>query len=250
MILLKLKKHFLFLAVSLVTLSGCTIQNEITQEETTQSQATIENQIEKEKINKLENQSYINSSILHYPEINTTELLSTLDIETLLNTELTLESKTPTILVTTTHSQEIYKDGRSITVLAEELATFLEEKYAVQTICLKRPEMAESEVVTFAEMETEIQNLLKENPNINLIIDLHRDASPRDTSIILNGQTIAPILLVNGLCIDPEIGTIGSSKEYQNPYINQNLAISLKVKDQADKMFPELLKPIALSALS
>lgn len=242
---MKLKKHFLFFTVSLVILSGCTTQNEITQEETAQSKVTIENQIEKEKTNKLENQEYINPIIIHYPEINTTEMISTLDLEALLNEELTLESKTPTILITTTHSREIYKDGKNITTLAEKLASLLEETYDVQTICLK----TESELVTsFAEMEVEVQKVLKEKPDIQFMIDLHRDGSSVDTSISLNGQTVAPILLINGLCVDPEIGTIGSSKAYHNPYMNENLTISLKVKEQADKTFPDLIKPIALSA--
>ena len=42
------------------------------------------------------------------------------------------------------------------------------------------------------------------------------------------------------------MGTIGSLKEYPNPYIYQNLSLSTQIKVRGDEMTPDLIEPITL----
>lgn len=228
------------------TLSGCTTKNETV--EVAENQSTLPVKLTQSNITNEDKSSYIsfNHFILQYPNIDTTNLMDSIDLETLINKEMNISQDTPTILLTSTHSQEIYSDGKSIIEVGNYLANLLENKYQVQTIYLTNPEKPIDQT-SYVDMEREVQKVLEENPNIKVMIDIHRDGSPEYTSVVLNGQNNAQILLVNGLCIDPEIGTIGSSKEYENPYIEQNLTFSFKLKEQADQLSSELVQPIYLT---
>ena len=83
-------------------------------------------------------------------------------------------------------------------------------------------------------------NLLYDK-NIELVIDLHRDAvGAGDTygpTVMINGQRVAQIMFV--------IGTDGGGLEHPN-WI-QNLKIAMKIQAKANEMYPGLFKPMILT---
>lgn len=83
-------------------------------------------------------------------------------------------------------------------------------------------------------------NLLYDK-NIELVIDLHRDAvGAGDTygpTVMINGERVAQIMFV--------IGTDGGGLEHPN-WI-QNLKIAMKIQAKANEMYPGLFRPIILT---
>ena len=68
-----------------------------------------------------------------------------------------------------------------------------------------------------------LEPYLQENPDIQVIIDLHRDGVPEDRHLVteINGKPTAQILFYNGLSYTTSKGSL----DYlPNPYIQQNLA--------------------------
>lgn len=70
-----------------------------------------------------------------------------------------------------------------------------------------------------------LNKILKENPSIEVVIDLHRDSGDSKTTII-DGVETAQIMLFNGLCRDPD----GPLPKLENPYLQDNLAFSLQLQ--------------------
>ncbi len=75
---------------------------------------------------------------------------------------------------------------------------------------------------------------------------MHRDGGIKPTAITIHNEMMAKININNGLCIDSEIGTIGSLKEYPNPYIYDNLSLSIQTKILGDTLYPNLVNKINL----
>ena len=77
-----------------------------------------------------------------------------------------------------------------------------------------------------------LEPYLQENPDIQVIIDLHRDGVPEDRHLVteINGKPTAQILFYNGLSYTTSKGSL----DYlPNPYIQQNLAFSFQLEYQA-----------------
>ena len=91
----------------------------------------------------------------------------------------------------------------------------------------------------------EIQKILKENPSIEMVIDLHRDGVREDTHLVteINGKPTAKIMFFNGLS---RTRTNGKVTILENPYIQNNLALSLQMKIAAEKMYPGFTRNIYL----
>ena len=84
-----------------------------------------------------------------------------------------------------------------------------------------------------------INEIKKQNPNSELIIDLHRDAlsnSEYGPTVKLGDETVSQLMFV--------IGTDGGGLEHPNWLYNFKLAI--KIQEKANEMYPGLFKPIIL----
>ena len=93
-----------------------------------------------------------------------------------------------------------------------------------------------------------IEEVLKENPTIEIVIDLHRDGVPEDRKLVteINGKPTAQIMFYNGLSYTADGGQV----DYlPNPYIQDNLAFSFQLEYQAAQYYPELYRGIYLAAL-
>ena len=93
-----------------------------------------------------------------------------------------------------------------------------------------------------------IEEVLKENPTIEIVIDLHRDGVPEDRKLVteINGKPTAQIMFYNGLSYTADGGQV----DYlPNPYIQDNLAFSFQLEYQAAQYYPEFYRGIYLAAL-
>lgn len=91
-----------------------------------------------------------------------------------------------------------------------------------------------------------LEPFLQENPDIQVIIDLHRDGVPEGRHLVteINGKPTAQILFYNGLSYTTSKGTL----DYlPNPYIQQNLAFSFQLEYQAAEYYPEFYRGIYLA---
>lgn len=164
---------------------------------------------------------------------------------------LTTTSDEPQILIYHTHSQEMYKDSTSGDVMTgvvgcgEYLAEILREKYGLNVIHHTGQYDAETRDHAYSKAAPALEKLLEENPSIEVVIDLHRDAVKEGTHLVqeVQGVKMAPLMFFNGLSYLSGKGEINYLK---NPYIQDNLAFSLQMKLAAMEYYPDLTRPIYL----
>ena len=90
-----------------------------------------------------------------------------------------------------------------------------------------------------------IQQVLADNPMIEVVIDLHRDEVLEGRKLVmdLNGKQTAQFMFFNGLSYTKAHGDI----DYlQNPYIDENLAFSFQMQVIANEYYPGLTRRIYL----
>lgn len=173
-------------------------------------------------------------------------------IKDLLSKDLTIKSNSnkPSILIIHSHPQETYatdKQGHSGSVIdvGDELEKILEARYKISVLHLEGD--GNNDLVTaYDRMEARLQKVLSENPSIEVIIDIHRDGGTKATATVVNNRSMAKMNIINGLSLDEKVGTIGSLKEYANPYIQDNLSLSTQIKYKSDEVAPELINNIIL----
>lgn len=84
-----------------------------------------------------------------------------------------------------------------------------------------------------------VQSLLAKQQDVDIIIDLHRDAISDETyspSILINGEVASQLMFV--------IGSDGSG--LYHPNWTNNLKFAIKVQEKANELYPGLFKPIFL----
>ena len=182
-----------------------------------------------------------------------------LDAEKLLAEDMTIDRTVdgPQILIYHTHSQEGFVDSvpgdpsTTIVGAGEYLAELLRNRgYKVMHVTsvydLIDGELDRSEA--YSRAEEEISQILAEHPSIQSVIDLHRDGVAEGTRLVteLNGKTMARFMFFNGLSRTKKNGPI----EYlYNPYIEDNLALTLQLKLTCDQYYPGLARNIYLKSL-
>lgn len=182
-----------------------------------------------------------------------------LDAEKLLAEDMTIDRTVdgPQILIYHTHSQEGFADSvpgdpsTTIVGAGEYLAELLRNRgYKVMHVTsvydLIDGELDRSEA--YSRAEEEISQILVEHPSIQSVIDLHRDGVAEGTRLVteLNGKTMARFMFFNGLSRTRKNGPI----EYlHNPYIEDNLALTLQLKLTCDQYYPGLARNIYLKSL-
>ena len=170
--------------------------------------------------------------------------------------KISKDTETSQILIYHSHSQETFADSRegeeadTIVGVGDYLTRLLTETYGYQVIHLKEQfDMASGELDRSAAYDYArdyLEPYLQENPNIQVIIDLHRDGVPEDRRLVteINGKPTAQILFYNGLSYTTARGSL----DYlPNPYIQQNLAFSFQLEYQAAQYYPEFYRGIYLA---
>ena len=170
--------------------------------------------------------------------------------------KISKDTDTPQILIYHSHSQETFADSRegeeadTIVGVGDYLTQLLAENYGYQVVHLKEQfDMAGGELDRSAAYDYArdyLEPYLQENPDIQVIIDLHRDGVPEDRHLVteINGKPTAQILFYNGLSYTTAKGSL----EYlPNPYIQQNLAFSFQLEYQTAQYYPEFYRGIYLA---
>lgn len=204
---------------------------------------------------KLKNYEYL---VSNFYTIDSTTMTSPkeLDAEVLLGKDMTIdnEGEGPKVLIYHTHSQEGFVDSKAgdedTTIVG--VGTYLAEllnKRGIKTLHHKGVydlidgELDRSKAYDLA--EPEIQKILEENPQIEVVIDLHRDGVAEGTHLVtkIDGKPTAQIMFFNGLSRTKANGDI----DYlYNPYIQDNLAFSLQMQLKAMELYPGFTRHIYL----
>ncbi|PKM51057.1 MAG: stage II sporulation protein P [Firmicutes bacterium HGW-Firmicutes-7] len=164
----------------------------------------------------------------------------------------------PKILVYHTHSQEAFIDSKpgdkndTIVGVGDELVRILEEEYKIEVIHLK----GEYDVIdgkldrsqAYQRIEPELKDVLKKNPSIEVLIDVHRDGIPDNLKLVteINGKPTAKIMFFNGLSRIMMNGKMTSLASMPNTYVKDNMALSFQMHLQANALYPGLTRKIYL----
>ena len=165
--------------------------------------------------------------------------------------------KGPKVLIYHTHSQEAFADSKkgdsseTILGMGAYLAEILNKTYEIETLHHKgvydliNGKMDRSKAYQLAKVE--VEKILKDNPSIEVVIDLHRDGVRNDTHLVteIDGKPVAQIMFFNGLSRTRINGDI----EYlENPYIKENLAFSFQMQLKAKEKYPDFVRRIYLKS--
>lgn len=189
-----------------------------------------------------------------YQVDNTTTINSSqLNADSLLGKDMRLshDASTPQILIYHTHSQEGYKDSipgdaaTSVVGVGDYLTKILTERYGFSVIHHKGEYDVGDRDHAYSKAAPALEQVLAENPSIEVVIDLHRDGVREDTRLVteINGVEMAQVMFFNGLSRTTKMGDI----DYlYNPYITDNLAISFQMQLKAAEYYPDFTRRIYL----
>lgn len=189
-----------------------------------------------------------------------------LDIGKLLGSDLSIEkvdnqdtkdqmdySKTPNpqILIYHTHSQEEYADSipgdvqTTVQGAGEELARILSREYGFRVLHHVGQYDVGNRDYAYSKALPALQEVLDQNPSIEVVIDLHRDGVADSTRLVteIDGKKMAQVMLFNGLSRTKRIGEI----EYlKNENRQSNLAFSFQLQKKMTEHYPGLARKIYL----
>lgn len=170
---------------------------------------------------------------------NTSDLSLTNTNKILIYHTHTCESYTPSekYNYTMTGNYRTTDNNYNMVKVGEELTKYLQQKgFTVihNTTCHDYPSYSGS----YDRSYTTAQSVLNNDPDIGLVIDLHRDAvgdgSSYGPTIKVNGESVAQLMFV--------IGTDGGGLEHPN--WKQNLKTAIKIQETANNIYPGLFRPM------
>lgn len=171
------------------------------------------------------------------PELFETEVLAGMDMT------MKQSNDKPQILIYHTHSQEAFSDSppgnRDATIVGagDMLANILTEEYGYNVIHHTGEYDVPSRDYAYSKSLPALEQILAENPSIEVIIDLHRDGVAETTHLItdINGQSTAKVMFFNGLSRTKKNGEISY---LQNENLQENLAFSFQMQMAANEYYP------------
>ncbi|TCT16869.1 stage II sporulation protein P [Natranaerovirga pectinivora] len=167
-----------------------------------------------------------------------------------------LKSDEPKVLIYHAHSQEAFVDSRkgvvddTVVGLGALLKEILEEEYGVNVI----HHTGVYDVIdgrldrsrAYALATEPVSKILAENPSIEVVIDLHRDGVPEHVRLVteIDGKPTAKIMFFNGISRTLVNGKMVDNAYFPNPYVNDNMALSLQMQLKAAELFPGFTRKI------
>ncbi|MDD3569687.1 MAG: stage II sporulation protein P [Lachnospiraceae bacterium] len=183
--------------------------------------------------------------------------------EEFINMDLSIDNKKdgPKILIFHTHSQEMYADSdeskgisEGVYGAGERLKETLENKYGIEVI----HDDGKYDVVdgkrhvlgSYERMEPYITKIIKDNPSIQVAIDIHRDGVNENTHLVAEagGKQCAQVMFFNGLCKVYDNGKLVPTPGLENKYLKDNLAFSFNMQLMANEMYPNFTRRGYLNA--
>ena len=176
-----------------------------------------------------------------------------LSVEKLLGMDMTLpqEGDGPQILIYHTHSQEAFADSvpgdvnTGIVGVGECLTKILTEQYGYRVLHNTGQYDVETRDNAYSRALPAVEQILAENPSIQVIIDLHRDEGAEETKRVtdIQGRPTARFMFFNGLSRTRKTGDI----DYlANENQEANLAFSFQMQLKAAEYYPGLTRRIYL----
>ena len=176
-----------------------------------------------------------------------------LDAEKLLGMDMTLsqEGDGPRILIYHTHSQEAFADSApgdvntGIVGVGERLTQILTAQYGYSVLHHTGQYDAETRDNAYSRALPAVEQILEENPSIQVVIDLHRDEVAEGTKLVtdIQGRPTARFMFFNGLSRTRKTGDI----DYLvNENQEANLAFSFQMQLKAAEYYPGLTRRIYL----
>ncbi len=177
-----------------------------------------------------------------------------LNVEALLSPDMRVQGSAdePQILLYHTHAQEAFADSvagdpsTGIVGVGEYLASILRERYGYNVLHHTASYDKESRDYAYSNALPAVEELLREYPSVEVVIDLHRDAVPEDRrlSVDLQGRPTAQFMFFNGLSRTSK----GEIAYLENPYLADNLAFSFQMQAACNEYYPGLARRIYLKA--
>lgn len=154
----------------------------------------------------------------------------------------------PQILIYHTHSREAFADSepgnpsQTIVGVGDFLTQILTEEYGYNVLHITE----EYDTVrddAYARSLPALEQILEENPSIQVVIDLHRDAgsASRDMVVEVDGRKTARFMFFNGISRSRKTGEISY---LANPNLAGNLALSFQLQAKAGEYYPGLTRKI------
>ena len=191
--------------------------------------------------------------IFYAIDANTMACSDQLSVENLLGMDMTLplEGDGPQILIYHTHSQEAFADSvpgdvnTGIVGVGECLTKILTEQYGYRVLHNTGQYDVETRDNAYSRALPAVEQILAENPSIQVIIDLHRDEVAEETKLVtdIQGRPTARFMFFNGLSRTRKTGDI----DYlANENQEANLAFSFQMQLKAAEYYPGLTRRIYL----
>lgn len=176
----------------------------------------------------------------------------------LLDLDLTLdtEKEGPQILIYHSHSQEGFvdtvegDDTTTIVGVGDYLAKLLTETYGYQVIhdrgVYDLVDGVLDRNVAYDYSGAAVEQWLSQYPQIQVIIDLHRDGVDGKRFVVQeNGRPTANLMFILGMSRTADQQDISY---LPNPYIKENMAFALQIQERAEIAAPGLMRNIYLMA--
>lgn len=216
---------------------------------------TFPSAIEKQVVYPREKLSDFDYLVQNFYNIDSTTTIdgSKLNAENMLAMDMSLShgAESPQILVYHTHSLEGFVDSvpgdsnTSIVAVGEYLTQILREQYGYNVIHDSGGYDVEDRDNAYSVAGPALEQILTENPSVEVIIDLHRDgvAGTEKALTNINGSDTAKIMFFNGLSHTTAQGDIAY---LANPNLEGNLAFSFRMQLMAAEYYPDFTKKIYL----
>lgn len=205
---------------------------------------------------QLNNFSFLKSQIYSVDAI-TPVTAKDLNAKKLLNKDLTItkDANQPKVLLYHTHASEAFADSRkgkqedTVVGVGDVLEQELTSKYGITVLHDKtvydvvNGKLDRSQAYNVA--GDSIARTLRDNPSIEVVIDLHRDGVAEGTRLVttVDGKPTAQIMLFNGMSRIKGKGEIAYLK---NPNRAANLAFSLQLQLAAEDRYDGVMRKIFL----
>ncbi len=184
-----------------------------------------------------------------------------LDIENVLSQKLglSIDKSKPAVLIFHSHTSEGYEmierewyacdytarsndENRNIVRVGTEIADYLTS--LGYTVIHDKTIHDENYTDSYPKSRKTVEKHLKEHPEIQIVLDIHRDAITQD-----NGEKIKPVNTINGkkaaqLMI---ITGVEEGKVKDFPDWEYNLQFALHLQNKCETMFPGLMRPVLFS---